>query len=266
MGTNKKAKQFHSEISNLIGQGLTNPEISKELGLSIAQVAVYTQRFLGGNPNYLKKISKHKHLHEKILKMRLKYTDKEIMNKFSLTSSELKSCMTHAYKNKKLGHLRKDTRRRDAWSGEELRFLLKWSGIISQKEINDYLGRGNGRIVIKEKLQSLGLCSKNINGLTYSKFTSLFNVDPLFILETSAGSPASPYFKAANWKLVPWCHVEEMLNDGIIDQAESIKIYVRTMASFQRWVHGKDYWRSMTSDPVFNPTAIKLRPIEVGRL
>lgn len=246
-----KAKEFHTEIKDLINQGLTYPQISDELGLTRAQVSCYSQRFLGGNPNYINKKSKHKHLHKKILEMRLKISDKEIMQKLNLTKSEMKSCMTYAYKNKELSHLRKETRRRDSWSNKELKFLLQWSGIIPRKEINDYLKRGNSEIVIKEKLQQLGLCSKNVNGMTYSQFTSLFKTEPFFYIETSAGSPASKFAKFANWKIVPWCHIDEMIKNKDIEHTEAIETYINSMATFQRWVHGENYWKSLTRTPKF---------------
>ena len=257
MVNNKKPSDFHDQIKDLVGIGLTNPEIATEIGLTRPQVAAYVQKFLGGNENYLKRRAKHKHLHEKILKLRLKMSDEEIRDKLCLSEGEMKSCMTCAYRREDLKHLRKDKRRRDSWSSDELRFLLKWSGIISQEEINKYLKRGKNRIVIKEKLQQLGLCSKNINGLTHSKFRALFGCDPFYFLQTSAGSPASKFSELANWIIVPWCHIEEMLNDGVIDHTESLKIYVSAMAIFQRWVHGDDYWKSLTSVPVFNKASIK---------
>jgi predicted transcriptional regulator len=252
MAKHKKASLFDSEIRSLINQGLTNPEISINLNLSQAQVASYVQEVIGGNPNYLKRKTKHKHLHEEILKLRLKMSDKEIREKLSLNKSEMKSCLSRAYNDPKLAHLRKDKRRRDSWSSKELRFLFRWSGIISQEEINKHLKRGKNRIVIKEKLQSLGLCSKNINGLTLNKFKSIFKREPVYVLETHAGSPASKFTDIARWKIIPWCHVEEMLNDGVIGQTEAFKTYVKSMALFQKWVHGEDYWSSLTSLPAFN--------------
>lgn len=252
MGNKKQTKQFHGEIKNLIGQGLTNPEISKELGLTTNQVAIYSQRFLGGNPNYKKRITKHKHMHKKILELRLKLSDEQIRKKLNLTKGEMKSCLTYAYKDPKLKHLRKDKRRRDSWSKEELSFLLRWSGIISRTEINKQLKRGNSEIVIKEKLQKLGLCSKNVNGLTLSQFVNLFKCKPYFYLLTNAGSPTSKFSKSAHWKIVPWCHIEELLDKEKIKHNESIETYIRTMAIFQRWIHGQDYWESLTSNPIFN--------------
>lgn len=247
----KTARNFKDEIEGLIAMGKTNPEIATELGLTINQVALFAQRELGGNPNYLKKKTKHAHLHEEILKLRLKLSDAEIREKLGLTHGEMKSCMTYAYQREEFKHLRVETRRRDPWSSEELRFLLRWAGVITRKEINEHLGRGKNEIVIKEKLQELGLCSKNVNGLTFSQFRALFKRDPIFYLSTSAGSPASKFSEYANWKIVPWCHISEMIKDGEISYTSALHIQVEAMAMFQRWVHGDDYWRSLTSKPVF---------------
>jgi len=247
----KKAVDFHDDIKSLIGLGKTNPEIAEELGLSRAQVSCYVQKKLGGNNNYLKKKTKHKHLHKKILELRLKKTDKEIRKLLKLSKSEMKSCMSLAYRDPSLKHLRKETRRRDAWTTEELRFLLKWSGIIPRKEINKYLKRGKSDNVIKEKLQKLGLCSKNVNGMTFSQFRNMFKNDPEYYIATTAGSPASTFAKYANWKIVPWCHINEMLKSKKIYHSEAIEIYIEAMAMFQRWIHGEDYWASLTSEPRF---------------
>lgn len=251
MASKKRAKDFHNEIQDMIVFGLKNPEIAEELGLTVPQVAKYAQRNFRGNPNYLKQITKHTHLREVVLKDRLKFSDKEIMSKYGLTKSELKGCLTYAYKLKNLTHLRKDKRRRDSWSTEEYRFLFKWSGILSREEINSYIKRGKTDIVIKDKLRLLGLSSKNINGLTHSQFQKLFKKEPIYYLKTSAGSPASPFTESARWRIIPWCHIKEMLDSGHIAHSESINIYVSTMALFQKWVHGEDYWKSLTSKPCF---------------
>ncbi len=247
MANKKRAKDFHAEIHDMIVFGLNNREISEELGLSLAQVAVYVQRHLGGNPNYFNKKTKHKHLREKVLRDRLYLSDKDIMSKYSLSKSELKSCLTIAYKIDHLKKIRKDRRRRDTWSADEFRFLFRWSGVISRKEINKHLRRGKTEIAIKDKLSLLGLSSKNVNGLTYSQFTGLFNKKPRYFLETQAGSPG-----CLRWKLVPWCHIEEMIYDNYIEHSHAVTLYISAMAMFQRWVHGDNYWKSLTSTPKFS--------------
>lgn len=258
MANRKKAKDFHHEIKDLINQGLTNPEIAEELKLTRSQVAIYSQRFLGGNPNYLKKKTKHKHLRKDVMTYFLDHSQDECIDKFGISKSEFKSIMTVGYRDQNLSHLRKDKRRRDAWSSEELRFLLKWSGVISRDEINSILKRGNSSIVIKEKLQKLNLCSKNVNGLTFSQFKKLFKSEPIYYLKTCAGNPGpSGCFSDSRWKLVPWCHIEEMLVSGFVKHSESIVLYIMAMAKFQRWVHGKDYWKSLTSTPFLTSDILK---------
>jgi biotin operon repressor len=247
MASKKKPRQFHNEIKDLINAGYTNPEIADELQFTRTQIASYAQRHFKTNPNYLKKITKHKHLRKKVMKYFLNHTAKQCQDKFNLTPSEFKSLMTTGYRVKEFKHLRKDTRLKTDWSTKELKFLLKYSGIISQKDIAETTGRGKSRIVIKEKLQSLNLCSKNINGLTLTKFIALFGKKPKYCIETSAGSPSG--FTNSNWRIVPWLHIDEMLKEKYIDQIDSIKIYVETMALFQKWIHGKNYWQSLTKIP-----------------
>lgn len=244
-----KARDLKQEIVDLIGQGKTNPEIAAKLDISKNSVAVFTQRELGGNPNYLKRKIKHKHLHRKVLTAKLAMNDLELMEKFNLSASELKSCLTSAYKREEFAHIRKDKRRRDAWSSEEYKFMLKYSGIISQDEISQQLKRGKGRRVVKEKMQQLGLSSKYINGLTLSKFYALFKKAPIYYLETTAGPPCSKFSKRSHFKIVPWCHIREMLIDGYVEQCEVFQVYIDAMAMFQRWIHGSDYWRSLVNNP-----------------
>jgi len=55
--------------------------------------------------------------------------------------------------------------------------------------------------------------------------------------------PASKFSDNANWKIVPWIHTEEMLNDNHINHTESLKIYIKSMAIFQKWIHGDNYWK-----------------------
>lgn len=255
MGKRKYARDFRDHIVDLIACGYTNPQVAEELNLTVSQVSNYARRELGGNSNYLRGKKKHAHLHEEILKAKINLGESELAEKFGLTMSELRSCLTCAYKRPEFAHIRKDKRRRDAWSAKELRFLLRWSGIIPRADIAKHLKRGRGSIVVKEKLQQLGLCSKNVNGLTLSQFTSLFKAEPEYVLETIAGSPASKFTQYANWKIVPWCHIREMLQSKKIECVEAVKVYIDTMAIFQEWVHGRDYWRSLTSTPSFSGTS-----------
>lgn len=246
-----KCEPFIEDIKLMIKFGYNNVQIAEAIGLSKATVQLFVSRKLGGNPNYLKHKTKHKHLRKPVMEYFLSHTWEETKKHFKLKDSELKSIFTIGYIDPKLAHLRKDTRRRDAWSTEELRFLFRLTGVISRDEINQHLNRGNSGRVIKEKLMKLGIPAKNVNGLTYSQFTSLFKKKPVYYLATTAGSPGSKFVQYANWKIVPWCHIEEMLNDKYIEHSDAIKLYVETMAMFQRWVHGPNYWQSLTNKPVF---------------
>lgn len=232
----KLSTEIIDKIRDLINSGYTNPEIANELCISRNAVACYVHKNLGVNPNYQERIKKHSHLHETILKMRLSLSNEKIREKLNLTSTEMKSCLALAYRKNEFCHIRKDKRRRDSWSTKELKYLLKWSGIKSRKEINEHLKRGKNERVVKEKLQLLGLCSKNVNGLTLSQFVALFGKKPKTFIQTSAGSPASKFALYANWKIVTWIEIQKMLKTKYVDHSEAIKIYIDAMAMFQGWV------------------------------
>lgn len=247
MGIGKNySKDELKRISQFIKMGLTNKEIAKRLNRPLSGVSLVVSRKLGGNPNYRLKKTKHKHLHEVALKTFLTHSFEETAKILKLTESELKSCLTYAYQNEKLSHIRKDKRRHDDWSSKDLLFLLKYSGILSRDEINKKINRGSSGRVIKEKLMQLKVAGKNVNGLTLSQFQKLFNHKPEFYIQTSAGSSGAPKGINTCFKIVPWAHIDELLTKGIIEHEETVKKYISTMAMFQTWIHGKDYWKSLT--------------------
>lgn len=235
-----------NKIKNLIKQGFTNKEIALKIDRPACAVAMVTQRKLGGNPNYRLKKTKHKHLRDKVLVYFLNHTMQETAEHFNLKMSELKSCLTVAYKNPLMAHVRKDKRRHDAWSERELLFLLKYSGVISRDEINEKLSRGNTGRAIKEKLMSLGVCSKNLNGMTLSQFRKIWGFDPEFYLMTTAGSPGG-FKNTTFFKIIPWAYIDELIKNKTINHEISFVKYVSTMAMFQKWVHGENYWHSLVN-------------------
>lgn len=239
-----KCEPFIDQITSMVRNGKTNVEISRKIGLNASTVSQFVRRKLCGNLNYLKKKTKHNHLHREILVFFLKHTEKETQDKFNLTQSEFKSCMTCAYKRKEFSHIRKDNRQHSQWSEKQYLFLLKYSGVVSRCELSKYIKRGRSEIVIKEKLQKLNICSKTTNGIRYSQFISIFSCEPDYILQTTAGSNGRG---GGCFKLVPWCHVDEMLSDGRINCSETLAIYFSAMAMFQRWIHGENYWQSLTA-------------------
>ncbi len=234
-------------LGNLIHAGLTNKEIASEMGKSVAAISIKARRVWNGNPNYRKNITKHKHLHEPLLKYYLNHSAEECQRKFNLTKSEFKSCLTYAYKKPELKHLRKDTRRRDAWTAKEYRFLLAHAGLMPRNWIARKLNRG-GHLGIKDRLDLLGISSQNLNGLTISKFRILFNQDPRFYLQTKAGpqrKTKSRANSASYYKIIPWVWIDQEIKAKRLQAPEMYQKMIASMAMFQEWIHGGNALRKM---------------------
>ena len=225
------------ELKDFVELGMTTKEISILLGLTQATVSIYCNRKLGlKNPNYLKRITKHKHLHKKALKTFLTNSHKETASILGLSEGELKSCLTYAYKDENLKSIRKDKRKKDKWSSRDLRILLTNAGLISRKEICEKLNRGKTVHVVKDKLGQLGVSSKNLNGLTITQFRNLFKKEARAYKKTSAGSGGDTL--GGHFKIVPWTLIEKEFECGYIDHSAEVELYVKSMALFQRWTTG----------------------------
>lgn len=228
-------------IKGLIKQGYSNPEIAKKIGCTRHIVASLAAKHLGGNANYLRLKTKHKHLREDVLIFFLDHTFEETMKQFNLTTSELKSLFTVAYRESKWKHLRKDTRRKDLWTPEQIRKMLCYSGILSRKEIASIIKRDNDR-VIKEKMNSLGVSTRNINGLNKSAFVRMTGFQPRYQIKGSAG----PRVGETNFIIVPWsyvvnCAVELKMSPTLIKA-------FKTYAMFQSYVWRGNPWLKMRRD------------------
>ena len=227
----------------LIKEGLDNYEIAEILGRPRDAIAIKAHRF-GGNPNYLRRKTKTKHLRADVLRFFQNHTLEETRKRFGLTPSELKSVFTIAYRMPELRHIRKDKRRRDAWSGEELRFMLMNVGLIPRETIAKKLNRGSFHAV-KDKLDALNIGAQNLNGLTISKFRILFGREPDFFLQTVAGPKRAglsgghrkpPSF----YKLVPWTWIRDEVAAGRLEAPEAYRKMIEAMATFQDWVFQGD--------------------------
>ena len=234
-------KQKLDELQLLINEGLTNKEIAEILNTTRAAVTIIVNKKLKiKNQNYILRSTKHKHLQKDVIKFFLSHTAKETQKRFNLTESEFKSCMTYAYKIKSLKSFRKDTRRRDAWSSKEYQFLLQNAGIQSRDWIAKKLKRG-GRQGIKDRLESLGVSSKNLNGITASQFRQAFGCEPDFFIQTNAGPPNLKH-STGHFKLVPWVFLDMQLATGKLKTHKIFADLVATMAMFQNWYfEGKAY-------------------------
>lgn len=227
-------EQEYDELKRLIGQGLTNVEISEIMDRPRTGIVIKANRVLGGNPNYQKRITKHSHLREPVMHYFVTHTWEQTRKQFKLTESELKSLFTVGYRDPKLKHLRKDTRRHDSWSVRELRFLLTHSGVMPREWIGRKLKRGTP-VCIKEKLEQLGLSSRTVNGITLSQFIKAFGERPGFVLHTKAGpgrGGTSTYFQ-----IVPWVWLDCELRSRRLRCAKPFRQVVSTMALFQEWIH-----------------------------
>lgn len=108
--------------------------------------------------------SKHSHLREPVMTYFLTHTWEETLKKFKLTQSELKSLFSAGYRDPKLKHLRKDTRRKDPWTLEEMLFLIQNAGIRERAWIAKKLNRAGARN-IKERMRSWNAATKFLNGM-----------------------------------------------------------------------------------------------------
>jgi hypothetical protein len=231
-----------SKIKSLMDSGMTNPEIARAIGKTKASVAIITARVLGGNPNYMKKKRKHQHLHGDVLAFRLGHTDKETMEHFELTAGELKSCLTCAYRNPKFKNLRKDTRRHDAWTSGELLMMLRYAGILRRSKIATLIKR-DGERVIKEKMASLKVATRNVNGANISQFRRLFGQEPLYRINGQAG-PGST--KTNRFVIVPWFHMAEMYR-AVPHNKSTLKAF-ECYAMFAEFVWKGHPWKMMKKD------------------
>lgn len=182
--------------------------------------------------------SKHAHLREDLLRYYLTHSAEECQKRFKLTPSEFKSCLIYAYRIPEFKHLRKETRRHDAWTAYEFKFLLQHSGFRSREWIAKKLKRG-GHLGIKDRLEMLGVASKSVNGLTLSKFREAFNKEPDFYLKTKAG-PGRGKYSATYYKIIPWVWLDQELKAKRLKTHKIFRKLIASMALFQEWVFEGD--------------------------
>jgi len=172
---------------------------------------------------------KHKHLRRAAFTFFLTHSFEETAEKFSLTKTQLKSLMSVCYKDPEFSHLRKDTRRKDPWSLEEMLFLLRFSGVQPRSWIAKSLDRSGARN-IKERMQGWNASTKWLNGMPLAWAKTLWpEADPPSF-KTEAGPT---YFK---FRIVTW-HDAAILA-GKYKTPPEIKACIRAMVRFQEFIHG----------------------------
>lgn len=217
----------------LIEAGFTNVMIADIMKKPRTGVQVKAFRMYGGNPNYMKKHTKHAHLRGQVFEYFMKHSWDETKEKFNLTQSELKSVFEVGYRDPKYKHLRKDTRRKDVWTTKDYLTLLRFAGLKQRTWIATKLKRG-GVHAIKDRLKRLGLSSKSLQGITLSQYRAAFLSEPKRYIQTEAGPNRSGM--PTRFKIITWVDLNKWLRSGEIHAPEIFKIHVSAMARFQEWV------------------------------
>ena len=230
------------EIISLAQSGdILNKDIAEKFGRKPASISFILKKHGIKNQACKKVIGKwnikHAHLREKVMTYFLNHSQEQTMKRFKLTKSELKSLMTIGYRLPEFKHLRKETRRHDAWSTKEYKTLLRYSGLKSRDWIAKKLNRG-GENGIKDRLDLLGISSVTLNGITISKFREAFGKDPKFFLQTQAGPKRQLKSKGNScsyYKIVPWVWLNKELKTGRLKAHKIFSELVEAMAAFQEW-------------------------------
>ncbi len=202
---------------------------------------------------------KHAHLRGEVLTYFLTHSAEETAKYFGLTASEFKSCITYAYHDPKLAHIRKDWRRRDSWTTEELIFLMRHAGVQPREWIAKKLKRGTDEAV-KEALSRAGIGARYVNGMPRQWAEQLFGDD---VCKTAIAMKAGPQGLSgrngkttSTYQLIPWIQADEVLRAGktrplkgkgrwrpgrvppMLEVPEDIRRAVSALAKFQKWIHG----------------------------
>jgi hypothetical protein len=186
----------------------------------------------------------HKDLRLEVMTYFLNHTAEQTCKKFKLTVSQFKSLMTVGYRKPEFRHLRKETRRHDSWSSRELRFLITRAGILPREFIGRALRRGTA-VCIKERLESLGLSSRTLNGITLTQFRSAFGTEPRLTIKTQAGPNGTSDRGPTNFKIVPWAWLDEELKTSRLEAPKTFRELVSAMAIFQNWIYQGNTIRKM---------------------
>lgn len=221
-------------------------EIAERLGKQPASVSWMAKRLgLKHGPNINSRKGKwnsiHAHLREPVMKYFVNHTWEQTLKHFNLTHRQLKSVFTVGYRDPKMKHLRKETRRHDAWSKKEIIFLMRHAGLQPRTWISQKLKRG-GVHAVKESLNRLNTNSKYMNGMPKRWAKILFGNEIPEGIKTKAGPPGGVRGDF-RYRIIPWVQAEALLKGKKVDP--QIKIAIQAMARFQRFIHGSKTHQSI---------------------
>lgn len=223
------------ELTSLVKSGkYTYPEIAEIMGVNRNSIATKARALGLSNAVYMARKTKHAHLREAVLRYFLNHTWEQTRRRFNLTPSELKSIFTVAYRDPKFAHLRKDRRRRDAWTVKETLFMLQHAGIQERKWIAGKLKRGTKESV-KEQLSRLNSNSKYMNGIPVAWAVRVAPELSNIGIKTKAG-PTGGKRGSFRYKIIPWVQVAKLIKGKPLPA--DLRLGIEAMATFQRWIHG----------------------------
>ena len=228
------------EVKALYKKGLSNNRIADRLKIKYGRVIYELGKFGLRNNKEARGVrsvyTENDYL--KVLNYFKTHTAKETQEKFKDTKCEsglininFKSLLAYAQVPGSIFcHLyeKKDFRNHNPWSKDELLFLLQHTGFVSRLDIGLALGRGQD-LVIKERLNQLGVASKSLQGLTLSQYRKFFEKEPKRFVQTTAGPTTGPTF----FKMIPWIYMKE----DIKLLKGPVKTYFKAMLLFQEFVY-----------------------------
>lgn len=182
----------------------------------------------------------HKHLRGPLLKYYLKHSKEECMKHFKLTASQFKSCLTAAYREGSLAHIRKETRTHEPWDTGTWLFVLRRCGLLERKKIAKLSGRSTEERFhsIKEKMKnSGGGNTKFLNGIPLSWANQIWPND--LISHVAVKTQSGPTGRRGEFRflLIPWVEAERL--SEVFHTDKNVKRCISSMAKFQRFVHQK---------------------------
>jgi hypothetical protein len=229
MRWNKREKK---NLIRLVKSGqYTYFEIAEQMNRPRNSIAAMASKMGLKNPTYRLRKTKHKHLRMPVFEYYQNHSAEETQKHFNISPSEFKSILTVGYKIPELLHLRKDTRRGDKWSKMEKIFLLRHSGLQPREWIAKKLNRGTMHSV-KEELKRLRIKSRYIHGLP-QRYANILLGFELEGIKTKAGPNGCG--SDLRYIVVPWI----VLNRRICNRKDikpAIKIAVRSLSKFQKWI------------------------------